>query len=140
MVCYSESQAETINTLCAQNSEYFNVKAGGTYSYHYALRGWVIIEKESNLLQKENPDVHRGCFYSTLCSEILLTVLWQQPFHCGAESSWGRRTQCMATNILARNPERPTILECPHRNLGINWSKYTLRLQKEKYVSDSLIV
>jgi hypothetical protein len=27
-----------INTLCGQNVEFFNVKPGGTYSYHYALK------------------------------------------------------------------------------------------------------
>jgi hypothetical protein len=29
----------THNALCGQNAELVNVKAGGTYSYHLALKG-----------------------------------------------------------------------------------------------------
>jgi hypothetical protein len=28
-----------VNTLCEQNAEIFHVKAGGTYSNHYAVKG-----------------------------------------------------------------------------------------------------
>jgi hypothetical protein len=36
---YSENHTKPINTLCGQNTELLNIKAGGTYSYHYALKG-----------------------------------------------------------------------------------------------------
>jgi len=35
-VC-SQIHAKHINTLCGQNVEFVNVKAGGTYSDHWAL-------------------------------------------------------------------------------------------------------
>jgi hypothetical protein len=35
-VC-SEIHIKTINTLCGQNVEFVNVKAGGTYRNHWAL-------------------------------------------------------------------------------------------------------
>jgi hypothetical protein len=34
---YSENRTEHTDTLCGQNAEY--VKAGGTYSNHWALEG-----------------------------------------------------------------------------------------------------
>jgi hypothetical protein len=37
-VC-SHIQAKYINTLCGQNVEFVNVKAGGTYNDHWALEG-----------------------------------------------------------------------------------------------------
>jgi hypothetical protein len=37
-VC-SEIHTKHINTLCGQNVEFVNVKAGGTYSNHWALKG-----------------------------------------------------------------------------------------------------
>jgi hypothetical protein len=37
-VC-SEIQTEHVITLCGQNVEFFNVKPGGTYSYHWGLKG-----------------------------------------------------------------------------------------------------
>jgi hypothetical protein len=40
-VC-SESHMKHVNTLCGQNVELLNVKAGGTYSYHCALTEWHI--------------------------------------------------------------------------------------------------
>ena len=36
-VC-SQIDTKHTNTLCGQNVELLNVKPGGTYSYHYALR------------------------------------------------------------------------------------------------------
>jgi hypothetical protein len=36
-VC-SEIRTKHINTLCGQNVEFFNVKPGGTYSNHWALK------------------------------------------------------------------------------------------------------
>jgi hypothetical protein len=35
----SEIHTKHINTLCGQNEELFNVKVGGTYSIHWALKG-----------------------------------------------------------------------------------------------------
>jgi hypothetical protein len=35
-----ENHTEHINTLCGQNAEFIDVKAGGTYSYHWTLKGW----------------------------------------------------------------------------------------------------
>jgi hypothetical protein len=36
---YCENHTEHTNTLCGQNAEFSNVKAGGTCSYRYALKG-----------------------------------------------------------------------------------------------------
>jgi hypothetical protein len=36
---YSKNHIKHINTLQRQNAESFIVKAEGSYSYHYALRG-----------------------------------------------------------------------------------------------------
>jgi hypothetical protein len=36
-VC-SENHTKPISTLCGQNAELLIVKAGGTYSYHWALK------------------------------------------------------------------------------------------------------
>jgi lipoate-protein ligase B len=35
---YSKNHNKTINTLCQQHTELLNVKVGGTYSYHWALK------------------------------------------------------------------------------------------------------
>jgi len=35
----SQIHTKRINTLCGQNTEFLNVKAGGTYSDHWALEG-----------------------------------------------------------------------------------------------------
>jgi hypothetical protein len=35
---YTETNAKHICTLCGQNAELLNVKAGGTYRYHSALK------------------------------------------------------------------------------------------------------
>jgi hypothetical protein len=37
---YSENHTKSINTLCGQNAELLNVKAGGKYSYRSALKQW----------------------------------------------------------------------------------------------------
>jgi lipoate-protein ligase B len=36
---YSENHTKHMNTICEQNAELSNVQAGGTYSYHCALKG-----------------------------------------------------------------------------------------------------
>jgi hypothetical protein len=73
----------------------------------------------------------RGAPYRTQCCDILFTALWLHPFHCETESSWASGTQCMTHNNLARTPEGPAILECAHKEQGVNWSKYTLSPQKK---------
>jgi hypothetical protein len=35
-----EIHTKHINTLCGQNVEFLNVKPGGTYSNHWALKGY----------------------------------------------------------------------------------------------------
>jgi hypothetical protein len=37
-VC-SQIHTKHVNTLCGQNVEFVNVKPGGTYSYHWAVKG-----------------------------------------------------------------------------------------------------
>jgi hypothetical protein len=41
---YCENHMEHINALCGQNSEFFNVKSGGTYAYHYISNNYVAAE------------------------------------------------------------------------------------------------
>jgi hypothetical protein len=36
---YCENNTEHTNTLCRQNAEFWYVKAGGIYCYHWALKG-----------------------------------------------------------------------------------------------------
>jgi hypothetical protein len=36
---YYENHTEHTDTLCGQNVEFWYVKAGGTYSNHWALKG-----------------------------------------------------------------------------------------------------
>jgi hypothetical protein len=38
IIVYSENHTKHINTLCGQNAEVLNVKVGGTYNYHSALK------------------------------------------------------------------------------------------------------
>jgi len=41
-VCF-ETQTKHINTLCGQNVELLNIKRGGTYSDHWALKGYMTV-------------------------------------------------------------------------------------------------
>jgi hypothetical protein len=36
---YFENHTEHTDTLCGQNAELSNIKAGGTYNYHCAVNG-----------------------------------------------------------------------------------------------------
>jgi hypothetical protein len=38
IVVHYDNHKKPINTLCGQNAELLNVEAGGTYSYHWALK------------------------------------------------------------------------------------------------------
>ena len=40
----SQIHTKHINTLCGQNVEFVNVKPGGTYSYHWALKGHIRVD------------------------------------------------------------------------------------------------
>jgi hypothetical protein len=40
IIGYCENHTKPINTLYGQNAELLNVKAGGTYGYHWALTGY----------------------------------------------------------------------------------------------------
>jgi hypothetical protein len=53
-VC-SQIHKKDINTLCGQNIGFFNVKLGGTYSYHWALKdnGSNVAEKRKKALVKK---------------------------------------------------------------------------------------
>ena len=48
-VC-SEIHTKHINTLCGQNVELLNVKIGGTYSDHWALKGQISLIKTNQLM------------------------------------------------------------------------------------------
>jgi len=45
MAVCSEINTKHINTLCGQNVELLNVKPGGTYSYHWDLKGYICATK-----------------------------------------------------------------------------------------------
>ena len=40
IAAYSQIHTKHINTLCGQNSALFEVESGGTYSNHWAFKGW----------------------------------------------------------------------------------------------------
>ena len=46
----SEFHTKHINTLCGQNIEFVNVKAGGTYTDHWALKSQTSVIKTSQLM------------------------------------------------------------------------------------------
>jgi hypothetical protein len=39
IAAYYENHTKPVNTLCEQNAELLTIKVGGTYSYHWALKG-----------------------------------------------------------------------------------------------------
>jgi hypothetical protein len=67
-VC-SEIHTKHINTLCGQNVELLNVKPGGTYSNHWALRGY--LHSTAQLLGRSHFLILRT-YSGTLC--IVLVV------------------------------------------------------------------
>jgi hypothetical protein len=46
---YCENHTEHINTLCGENGEFFNIKVGGTYRYHWALKCSLSICNKHNI-------------------------------------------------------------------------------------------
>jgi uncharacterized membrane protein len=53
IAAYSENLVKPTNTLCGQNAELAIVSGGGTYSYHYVLKGKA--NAEHNRLAKHCP-------------------------------------------------------------------------------------
>jgi len=47
---YSENHTKHVNTLCGQKVELLNVKHGGTYINHWAVKGSVSVTKTSQLM------------------------------------------------------------------------------------------
>jgi hypothetical protein len=39
IAAYSENNTKPVNTFYGQNTESLNIKTGGTYNYHLALKG-----------------------------------------------------------------------------------------------------
>jgi hypothetical protein len=39
---FCENHIYHMNTFCTENAKVFNMKAGGTYSYHCVLKGYVL--------------------------------------------------------------------------------------------------
>jgi hypothetical protein len=39
IAAYSDNRTKPTNTLCEQNAQLHIVKAGGTYNYHWVLKG-----------------------------------------------------------------------------------------------------
>jgi hypothetical protein len=60
----SEIHTKHINTLCGQNVEFVNVKPGGTYSNHQALKCYTHI-----------PFIPHVQFHSLSCLRIMLSIL-----------------------------------------------------------------
>jgi len=38
---YCDTNTKLVTTICGQNAQIWNVKVGGTYSYHLVLKGWI---------------------------------------------------------------------------------------------------
>jgi hypothetical protein len=51
---YCENHTEHTDTLCGQNAEFYCVKAGGTYSYYWALKTLNFTYVPLNLFKKVN--------------------------------------------------------------------------------------
>jgi hypothetical protein len=49
---FSKNHTKSINTLCGQNALLLNVKKGGTYSYHWILKG--LLKRCFALMEKVN--------------------------------------------------------------------------------------
>ena len=56
-VC-SEIHTNHIKTLCGQNAELLNVKAGGTYSDHWAVQGISYEPLKTGTEAEAVPDIH----------------------------------------------------------------------------------
>jgi hypothetical protein len=73
-----EKHTEHTDTLCGQNAEFWYVKAVGTYSNHWALRGWhgllsqgiVISVTGSGAVEGKDPYVHIE--KNTICRSLWL--------------------------------------------------------------------
>jgi uracil DNA glycosylase len=56
---YFERHTKQINALRAQNAEFFNVKVGGTYNKHCALKGYLPSPFHTILLHFEEEDLEQ---------------------------------------------------------------------------------
>jgi len=71
----SEIQTKDINTLRGQKVDLLNVKLGGTYSNHWAVKGYVSVIKTSQLMLYR--EIKDGCSdihtkdINTLCGQNL---------------------------------------------------------------------
>ena len=79
-VC-SEIHTKHINTLCGQNVELLNVKSGGTYNYHWALK----FNTDFNVLQFTSQTVHQYMMF-----EVRTVVEMNTVTVCNAASQYGR--------------------------------------------------
>jgi hypothetical protein len=53
---YCENYTEHTDTLCGQNAEFWYVKAGGTYTNHWALEGLIMLSVAENVYEYESND------------------------------------------------------------------------------------
>jgi hypothetical protein len=86
-VC-SQIHTQHINTLCRQNVEFLRVKPGGTYSDHWALKGWwYVFQQESGRheYREVNGSTHfqnficcRSMCYSYFHTFVALLRYWRR--------------------------------------------------------------
>jgi hypothetical protein len=82
-VC-SEIHTKHINTLCGQNVELLNVKPGGTYSSHWALKGRNALFSAAIQYSLDFVEIDARDFDISL-SHILRTLF--RPFVTGSDES-----------------------------------------------------
>jgi hypothetical protein len=69
----SQINTKHINTLCVQKVEFFGIKLGGTYSNHWAVKGYISVIKTGQL--KLYREIISVCFQihtkhmNTLCGQ-----------------------------------------------------------------------
>lgn len=59
-----------MNTLRAQNKDFWNIKADGTYLYHWALKGWRELSHDKQRTRINYIELWT-CFYQQRCSAVL---------------------------------------------------------------------
>jgi hypothetical protein len=72
-VC-SEIHTKHINTLCGQNVQFVNVKPGGTYSDHWALKGYTkrCGTKQAKCVPISTPLLHTTIYFCRLEASFML--------------------------------------------------------------------
>jgi len=71
-VC-SEVRTKHTNTMCGQSVELLNVKTGGTYSNHCALKDWSNTRDTGNCSDLATGSMTRGLWFEH-CSSKLPTI------------------------------------------------------------------